>query len=210
MYYVSTYFVYCPIIIVLHALPIWPSSGGYALLYLSIGISFLLQIIFLIWTGWMFVAKLYKVFKYSKTASSNKQFLALISKNTVLAVITVCGTLCHVLLWVVVSSTTKGIAEGKYTTVRYLLDTVGIIDEVSNFICIMLSYKFAHKYYQSMCGGIDKKCQNCCAKCAGSQQEVDFKQCSVLSVSPSVEQTQITQSSNSIVYEGGDTPGSQI
>eukprot|EP01084_Bolivina_argentea_P162291 282445_1 len=87
---------------------------------------------------------------------SDKYFLNLIIKSTILVTVSVLTTFVLVLVSIFMSS-----IQDRETYVL-IWDSLILMDMSTNFFCIMFSNTFAAKYYGICCGFFDRGCRSCC------------------------------------------------
>lgn len=118
-----------------------------------------------------FIHKLYKLNQYERNnndifvnttrsnANERNDLTEIMTKYTVLALISIIGTTMIVIVYVIGSI--SGDAESPEI---YLLSIVGqMLDVFIDVVCVSLSMKFYKSYYQRICKRIDIKCKDCCA-----------------------------------------------
>ena len=134
----------------------------------------------------LFVSKLIKVNKSAQSKNQNKDdgLLAIITKITVLALLSIPSTM--VLFYYYFYATTS-----PYRV--YVRGWVYLLDTYSNFICILFSYKFFDRYYMLFCGSCHGICKRCCAK-YNNVNETENRKDRVKSVSKNVTSIEMDQS----------------
>eukprot|EP01084_Bolivina_argentea_P118908 210918_1 len=171
VYTVCSYFVIMAIPIISGFLPIWTGPDRYAVFFTMIGLMFLSGLSYVIWITFFFIYKLYKVFKY---ASDDSSLLAVITRNTLLATISILATFIAIFIWTIVVSRGTATAGGYMTPRRYIFYFGFLLDTYTNFVCIGLSYKLFTPYYDKLCGSIDQKCRFCCLNCVRKSQNETY------------------------------------
>mmetsp|Transcript_42884 Transcript_42884/g.38109 ORF Transcript_42884/g.38109 Transcript_42884/m.38109 type:complete len:364 (-) Transcript_42884:137-1228(-) len=96
-----------------------------------------------------------------KNSKQGSALLAVMTKNTLLATISILCTFCVIghLLYLYVSH--KGFHEKHSILEEFILEFVILIDIVSNFLCILLSYQFFDPQYQKFCKCCNKGMNDC-------------------------------------------------
>eukprot|EP01083_Nonionella_stella_P086591 240664_1 len=132
-------------------------------LTISTKIGFLLMALYLIilllfsqMLACTFVYKLYVLNRRTKTDSKDNSLIELMTKYTLLAIISIIGTV-SLLVILVLSS----LAEQSSDLV--LVNHISQMSDVFlDVICVSLSMKFSANWYRRLCSGIDSKCRLCC------------------------------------------------
>eukprot|EP01084_Bolivina_argentea_P105600 189103_1 len=163
IYTVTAFFVVMPIWVASGWLP-WPQK------YHNIvaGITLLLSTIFNILISYLFLYKLYIVFKDTKQKEENS-LLLIIRKNTLLAVISISVSLIANVIYVIasfqVTAFTRSYKQIKnYPMLWAVFLLIYITDVYVNFICVMLSYSFSYSNYLKVCKYGDNLIKSFCIK----------------------------------------------
>merc|ERR1712157_354999 len=100
----------------------------------------------------LFIYKLIQVSRHidDNNNDNDKLLKAVITKNTILTLISFGVTVLVIIIFVIVS-----------VTKLWWLAAYGILlDAFTNYICITLTFKYFDSIYFKMCGCIDAKCKN--------------------------------------------------
>eukprot|EP00483_Globobulimina_turgida_P006516 UN06526 len=157
-----------PFVFISIFLPIWPSNDindPKTQLFMVASSLFSFSMLFCISITLLFLYKLCKVYSNESISNVNntRTLLPLITKNTILAVISLIFNILAISSW---SSSTRG------TINRVIMsDYMILFDVYSNFICTLLAYQFFHRYYKKLCGCFDKSCKSCCGSLLSSTEE---------------------------------------
>ena len=106
----------------------------------------------------LFVYKLFKVYqKFVPVSATNDDgLLSIITKNTLLAVISVTSTILNSIIVVFAWNNLQNIP------LWYIKDVCLVLEMYTNFCCILLTYKYFNNHYDKFCGCMDRKCKYCC------------------------------------------------
>eukprot|EP01083_Nonionella_stella_P316248 1145717_1 len=118
----------------------------------------------------VYIKKLYKIllnaaasikhtFDDTKSAQKNASELNLvlcISKNSVLTVFTLVGTLLTLVINVIIGITISASLHDQYWT-RKVQETILLIDHTSNILGYVLGFSYANAVYALLCGCVDKR-----------------------------------------------------
>ena len=115
----------------------------------------------------IFVYKLFKVYKnFNSTPDANTsmddELLVTITKNTLLAIISIISTILNGVVVVIAYSNLNNVP------LWYFKDFCWILEMYTNFGCILLTYQYFDEYYLRFCGCIDARCRTCCYLLAGT------------------------------------------
>ena len=108
-----------------------------------------------------FIYKLIQVIKMDSNSDDNGKLIGLMTKTSLLTIISMLSTI----LGFIFASVDFGYATMSYEDMeifRNISFTATIVDVYSNFICYMLTYNSAQKYYLGACGFCDTRCQALC------------------------------------------------
>mmetsp|Transcript_6911 Transcript_6911/g.11417 ORF Transcript_6911/g.11417 Transcript_6911/m.11417 type:complete len:321 (-) Transcript_6911:112-1074(-) len=145
----------------LSAAILWRSS---LYVVLIIVLMFIALTISLLLTG-LFAYKLCVVYKanasrYDVAFNQNpisEELLSLITKTSILALVSISGSILQTIVFVLVTVAFTGLAD-EYGDA--IIDVATLCDISTNFLCIMLSLSLNQVYYQYLCGCCDRKCQS--------------------------------------------------
>eukprot|EP01084_Bolivina_argentea_P096929 174236_1 len=116
-------------------------------------LSGLLLIALMISVTLLYVLKLIQIYKLSK---GDEYFMKLITKTTILTVITITFTFLMLIPFILVN---------KFNGYTYwIFELWLIVDIYINCIAIIITYKFTQKYYLKICGCCQIKCRTLCMK----------------------------------------------
>ena len=107
----------------------------------------------------LFVYKLIQVIKDEDTTRNNGRLLDIITKNTILTLISNSATLL-VIVGIIVNSIIPN--HGSYWIFSMNV-LVQFLDVYTNFICIAFTFKCFISWYNGVCGKLDYKCKKCCS-----------------------------------------------
>ena len=114
----------------------------------------------------IFTYKLYKI--YNNLKLNDDSLLTIITKNTLLALISVISTILNSIVLVFAWNNTDNIP------LWYFKDTCFVAEMYTNFICILFTYQYFNEYYLTFCGCMDRKCKSCCGGMAAGN-DIDDK-----------------------------------
>ena len=124
---------------------------------LVIDATFWLLVILTVSTAILFIYKLVKVVKMDSNSDDNGKLISIISKTALLTLFAMIMTV----LTYIINTMDLGLEPGSEIG-RCIASTMIGVDVYSNFICFMLTYNSAEKYYVKLCGCCDSKCQSLC------------------------------------------------
>ena len=117
----------------------------------------------------LFVTKLITVNNNCDGAQqkAENKLLSTITKQSILALISIASLLVSVIIFFLVSSTRLPASS---IHAHFVSKLCLLIDIWTNFICILLSYQSFNTYYAKMCGCCDTKCKELCGKLVKPQK----------------------------------------
>eukprot|EP01084_Bolivina_argentea_P299993 517170_1 len=92
----------------------------------------------------------------------------MLSSITKFTVLSICAITSTVLLAIMILLFTLLVRKNIFVTIA--TNALFIIDLVTNFACITLSYRFSEKYYLLICVVMDRCCRRCCGNNVTSVQ----------------------------------------
>eukprot|EP01083_Nonionella_stella_P007686 22116_1 len=111
-----------------------------------------------LFSGMLLVTFIHKLVDVFSQFGVDEHLLKTMVKNTVLAVISIACTLVVVIVLVVLYIKHEGNYHDRYSVLEELvLELFILIDIVSNFICVLLSYAFFDQKFQRLCGFVNAK-----------------------------------------------------
>eukprot|EP01084_Bolivina_argentea_P067230 122478_1 len=116
------------------------------------------------YVSFLFIFKLRQI-NQNQSNENGQQMLSTITKFTVLSI---CAITSTVLLAIMILLITLLLPKNMFLTIT--TNSLFMIDLVTNFTCISLSYRFNEKYYLFICGVMDKCCRRCCGNNVSSVQ----------------------------------------
>ena len=144
----------------------WSRASTFSILQFTLlllmGLLTLSSISFL---PFLFVKKLIDVNKRAQQSNENK-LLSTITRQTILALISIASFLMLIAVYMIFTSTELFITSIHATFAWILLS---LVDIWTNFICIFLSYQASNDYYAKICGCCDTKCKQLCSGMVKSQ-----------------------------------------
>lgn len=126
-----------------------PAKGG-TLIY---SISSIITICLAISLFGVYIFKLYSIYKTTK----DDDLVNLISKNSLLALVSISITLLNFVLFAFVDL-------AKSAHYGFVVDIFIVTDIYTNALCIFLSYKSFENYYYKICGICDSRCIKKCVQ----------------------------------------------
>eukprot|EP01084_Bolivina_argentea_P247214 413628_1 len=97
----------------------------------------------------------------AKIAKNDKYFLSIMTKSTILTIISVSITLLLTVMTMFMDLVSSELQD-------MIWHLFILLDIFTNFSCIALSALFAKKYYLKICGVMDNACRKCCIKLSKS------------------------------------------
>ena len=149
-----------------------------------IALCFLIYALLCVSIAGLFIFKLFQLHKtvnkrdgenarFSTTSKDeNDRFIALITKNTVLAFV---ATMTTVLTLASVITIPDKPTNSKFKK-AYIRHYLFLLDAFINFVCIKLAYRVFQGYYYKICGPLDRKGKWCCYKLTGSRHRNNEQQ----------------------------------
>eukprot|EP01084_Bolivina_argentea_P078149 141784_1 len=157
-----TTYSYILIYILLPILIIFTLSLGlnHTLFVTFVTISFVLFVILILSIIILFIAKLVRVYKY---CANDEELMDAVTKTTILTLVSILVTLL-----IPTHSLLREPFDFEYGSWFYFLGNVfTILDIFTNFLCIVMSYKYFDSYYYYICGCLDTQCKSLCSLCFG-------------------------------------------
>eukprot|EP01084_Bolivina_argentea_P019355 35994_1 len=145
---------------------------GHMLFFIANYIGNVVIFCVIIWIPGLFIHKLYKVAKMQQsinakqeTVNADNALLAQIAKYTILAVISLFGTLLSVISVFLLA---LGDSSHDWFWWKRIGTLVSVIDFATNSLCLVLGYDYAANIYGKLCGSLDLQCRILCAGCVAS------------------------------------------
>eukprot|EP01084_Bolivina_argentea_P101213 181502_1 len=186
IYFFSLIFIAAAIAALLVMIPIFESSiqwiFTFTLLVLMVVMSFAISA--------LFIYKLHCVYKSMIDAIQDDGLLSIITKNTILVLLSISFSIGSLL------STVLTLYQWGWAISR-IRNFIFLFDAYTNFICIILTYKFFDKYYHNICGCVDTKCKifcHCCTKLITKKKRKKAKKIEIGNIS------------NDVIPVGNNTP----
>ena len=152
-------------------------SNGWRVYIIAISV-FVLSILLSLSISIIFLYKLFIIYK-AVQFKSDDTFLSLITKNTILVVISISFSVINLVVTALVPDI------GYTFSLAFIRHFMFLFDIFTNFICVTLAFQCFDNYYDIFCGLLDKKCQWLCMKMM-LRQDIEMKNAMELQASKSV------------------------
>ena len=117
-----------------------------------------------------FLYKLYVIFKSAGADVRGSGFLSMITRNTILVVISISFSFLNVVSFALVNYYSDTDRYGT-SSFGYIQNFMFLFDVCTNFTCVMLTLNAFTKYYYGVCGPLDAKCRTCCGNVTKVKKE---------------------------------------
>eukprot|EP01083_Nonionella_stella_P131964 401199_1 len=108
----------------------------------------------------IFVHKFIHVYRQS----SDEELITLITRTTLLAMISISITIVDAMNTVLIGTVDS-------IVYHWICHYIALFDLFSNLICIVIGYQMFKKYYFILCSPMDRCCRLCCSSMVGKKQE---------------------------------------
>ena len=125
---------------------------------------------FISWMIFLISLFIYKLIQVYKNVSKNSALISIITKITILSVISITFTVVHCIMLMITTLAFKNKPQiGLH--VKMTKDLLHLFSIFINFICILFSYNCFDNEYQSLCGMTNDMCTNLWYYCIGEQKQ---------------------------------------
>ena len=180
LWFLRLYYAFCGTVFSLHKctlifFSVFGAVGFLGLLYginfqdthseVGLAVTVCLGLLFLTWIIFLVSLFIYKLVKVYRNVNANKELIKIITKITILSIVSICCSTVYFLLMIVIAVKIKDNIHAKL-----LRDFTQLFSIYMNLICVLLSYNCFDPLYGSVCGLMNRRCTTCWRKVVGKSE----------------------------------------